>query len=110
MSDANADAVRALIADAISNPKVRAAFYENPLAVANKYGLASPEGEAMLTLRNSLVSALGQEQIEALNELLIGKMYGGKPGGPDGGTDGCNPHRKCAPSGCSPGCNPDATR
>lgn len=106
----NADAIRRLISDAVSDPKLRSALYEEPARVAAQYGLSTAQCEALQTLKVALASAVGPSQLGALNDSVVALLYGpSKPSNPDGGM-GCNPHNKCAPSGCAPGCNPDGTR
>lgn len=112
MGGSNADAIRRLISDAVSDPKLRSELYAEPAGVAARYGLNPAQCEALQTLKAALASAVGPGQLGALNDSVVGKLYGpSKPSKPDGGTgDGCAPHNKCSPSGCAPGCNPDATR
>jgi hypothetical protein len=103
----NDDAVRRLIADVVADPKLRAEIYKEPSLVAANYGLNASQGEALTTLKASLASAFGQTQLEVLNESLVSMLYGPTPG--PGTPDGGAPDRRCRPSGCAPGCNPDAT-
>lgn len=100
------DAMRRLISDVVSDPRRRAALYRNPKETAKKYGLTAEEGKALLTVKKSLLSAMGRKQTSALNALFTAKS---RPYGP--GPAGCTPNvpQRCRPNGCEPGsnCPPD---
>lgn len=101
------DAVRSLVDAAVNDPEVRAALYADPARVAQEFGLSEDQGQALALIRNSLVSAMGEEQVKALDGALLTRMRLYGPGEPP-----CSPNvpQRCRPNGCNPGCNPDAMR